>query len=155
MVDNSADAEDVAQEAFVKLWQAFSKYNHDIKLTTWLYQIVVNLCLDVLKSAHRKRSKVTIAPESATYVSGPATADSLVLTNELSETVEAATADLPPIQKAVFVLRHLEMLSVEETCQALSLNADQVKSNLWVARKCVANKIKSIYSDRKRSSYDV
>ena len=52
VLNNQQDAEDATQETFIRLWKNLKHYKAEIKLTTWLYRIVTNICLDVLKSAH-------------------------------------------------------------------------------------------------------
>src|SRR6478735_4013508 len=53
--NNGPEAEDITQEVFIKLWRNIAKYKPGIKLTTWLYQIITNQCLDYLKSAGRRK----------------------------------------------------------------------------------------------------
>src|SRR5690349_6488981 len=59
-VRTTADAEDITQEAFIRLWKNLPRYKREIKLTTWLYKIAVNLCLDFLKSSYSKGLKRTL-----------------------------------------------------------------------------------------------
>src|SRR6478609_472272 len=59
-VGNHDEAEDITQEAFIKLWKNIGKYRPGIKLSTWLYKIVMNGCLDFLKSAKRKQQMRTV-----------------------------------------------------------------------------------------------
>jgi RNA polymerase sigma-70 factor, ECF subfamily len=64
-VGTVGDAEDITQESFIRLWKNLNRYRADVKLTTWLYKIVTNLCMDYLKSSHNRRAKRTI--ELAAY----------------------------------------------------------------------------------------
>jgi RNA polymerase sigma-70 factor (ECF subfamily) len=141
MVGNRAEAEDIAQEAFIRLWKNISKYRTDVKLSTWLYKIVTNLCLDFLKSPHNRQREHHHGLEHAGDVQTITTPDSILAGKELRLEIEKATETLPPLQKAVFVLRDLESLSVAETCEILSLTADKVKSNLFHARKNIAERL--------------
>lgn len=145
MVGNSADAEDITQDAFVRLWKHMPGYKREVKVSTWLYQITTNVSLDLLKSAHRRRSKVSIQVELVSNVVAAARTEAMIERQELCDHIQRAVAKLPPVQKAVFVLRHLEMLTVAETGAALSMNTDQVKANFCHARKAVAKTIASIY----------
>ena len=148
LVGNSADAEDITQEAFIRLWRNMSKYRADIKLSTWLYKIVTNLCLDFLKSPRTRRRKLNHDLDDANHVDSGLSPDVILHGNELRTQIEKATAELSPMQKAVFVLRDLEALTVEETCDVLSINADHVKSNLFHARKKISQKLSAIYEIR-------
>jgi RNA polymerase sigma-70 factor, ECF subfamily len=136
------DAEDVVQEAFIKVWKHLPKYRFDVKLSTWLYRIVVNLCLDVLKSAQRKQQKGNV--EVNEEFSNP-TADREVQARELHALIQEAASELTPKQKAVFILRDIEGLQVEEVCSLLSMSAGNVKSNLYYARQQMGEKLKKYY----------
>lgn len=140
---NAEDAEDIVQEAFIRLWKNLHKYNPEVKLRTWLYRIIVNLCLDFLKSTHGQQRKNKVDVEQVLhYSSGP---DRPMHANELNELIQEAAATLTPRQKAVFILRDLEDLSVEEVCHILSMSAGNVKSNLYYARQHMGEKLKKYY----------
>jgi len=142
---NPSDAEDAVQETFVKLWKNLSRYNYEIKLSTWLYKIVVNICLDVLKSSRhiQRKNLVDIHKESSiAYRSG---ADDPLHAEELHTLIQEAASKLTPKQKAVFILRDLEGLPVDEVCGILSMSAGNVKSNLYYARVQMSEKLKKYY----------
>jgi RNA polymerase sigma-70 factor (ECF subfamily) len=140
---NAEDAEDVVQEGFIRLWKNLHSYKPEVKLTTWLYRILVNLCLDVLKSSQRKhqRNSREVKEELKHY----STTDDDVRTHELHELIQEAASELSPSQKAVFILRDLEDLPVEEVCSILSMSAGNVKSNLYYARQQMSEKLKKYY----------
>ena len=140
---NAEDAEDVTQEAFVRLWRNVHKYRPEIKLTTWLYRIVANLCLDFLKSAYGKQRKNQVDVDR--IGEAKESTDEPLRQNELHEMILRAADGLTPKQKAVFVLRDMEDLPVEEVCSILSMSAGNVKSNLYYARQRVGEKLKSYY----------
>jgi len=140
---NAEDAEDIVQEAFIRLWKNLHKYNPEVKLSTWLHRIIANLCLDFLKSVYgRQRKNKTDVEHILKYSAG---SDELIHANELNELIQEAAAALTPKQKAVFVLRDLENLSVEEVCSILSMSAGNVKSNLYYARQRISEKLKKDY----------
>lgn len=140
---NAEDAEDIVQEAFIRLWKNLHKYNPEVKLSTWLYRIIVNLCLDFLKSVYGRQRKNKVDVELVLQCS--AGSDEPMQTNELNELIQEAAAVLTPKQKAVFILRDLEDLSVEEVCGILSMSAGNVKSNLYHARQRMSEKLKKYY----------
>lgn len=152
MVGNRADAEDITQEAFIRLWKNMSKYRPEIKLSTWLYKIVTNLSLDFLKSPRARGRKLNGNLDDANHIDTGLAPDVILQGKELHAQIEKAMEGLSPMQKAVFVLRDVEALTVEETCEVLSVSADHVKSNLFHARKKVSQKIKSIYETRERKN---
>ena len=149
IVASVADAEDITQETFIRLWKNLKRYRPEIKVTTWLYKIVTNLCLDFLKSAHGKRTKHMDSVEHHTSVSSGGASDQSVLDEELRIAVEKIANDLTPKQKAVFVLRDIEELSTQEICDILSMSSGNVKSNLYYARKRIGELLSVFYQIRK------
>ena len=148
-VRDVTEAEDITQEAFVRLWKNLHKYKQEIKLTTWLYKIVTNLCLDYLKSSKRKHSRTTINVDDEMKLSAGSTADQPMLNEELRSAILKMTEELTPKQKAVFVLRDLEELSVEEVSKVLNESAANIKSNLYYARLKMSELIRKFYGDEK------
>jgi len=140
---NAEDSEDAVQEAFIRLWKNLHTYKSEVKLTTWLYRIIANLCLDFLKSAYGKQRKNQVEVEHALQYA--ADTDESLRTSELSEFIQRVANELTPKQKAVFILRDLEDLPVEEVCSILSMSSGNVKSNLYYARQRVSEKLKVYY----------
>jgi RNA polymerase sigma-70 factor, ECF subfamily len=144
LLGTAEDAEDVVQEAFIRVWKHLPKYRFEVKLSTWLYRIVVNLCLDMLKSAQRKQQKGNVEVNEDWSINN-STADHEVHARELHALIQEAASELTPKQKAVFILRDLEGLLVEEVCSLLSMSAGNVKSNLYYARQQMGEKLKKYY----------
>jgi len=142
---NVQDAEDAVQEVFVRLWKNLPKYRDEIKLTTWLYRIAVNLCLDVLKSRYHRQQRTRVDITDYAFLRSDRSTDNDVQTQELHRLVQEAASELTPKQKAVFILRDLEGLPVEEVCSILSMRAGNVKSNLYCARQQMSGKLKKYY----------
>jgi RNA polymerase sigma-70 factor, ECF subfamily len=147
ILGNRVEAEDIAQETFVRLWKNLSKYRSDVKLTTWLYKIATNLCLDHLRSSRHKILLRTVAPDEA--VTSQESSDQQVMATEFSEAVRIFAASLQPRQRAVFVLREVEGLSVKEVSDILSMSSDLIKSNLYHARMQITKWMKEHYSEKK------
>lgn len=148
-VRNSGDAEDITQEAFIRLWKNLYKYKREIKLSTWMYTIVTNLCLDYLKSSRFKTSRNTASIEDEMKVRAPKNADENLINEELRAAILKLTEQLTPRQKAVFVLRDLEALEVDEVCDILKESAANVKSNLYYARQKMSELIQKYYAGNK------
>jgi RNA polymerase sigma-70 factor, ECF subfamily len=145
MVGNEEDAEDIVQEAFIRLWNNLHKYKPEVKLSTWLYKIITNLCLDFLKSARAKQQKNRVEVRSELNMNSISGADDLVNADELHTIIQEAASVLTPAQKAVFILRDLEQLTVEEVSEILSMSAGNIKSNLHLARRQVAEVLTKYY----------
>jgi RNA polymerase sigma-70 factor, ECF subfamily len=154
VLGHAQDAEDVVQEAFIRLWKHLPRYRFDVKLSTWLYKIIMNLCLDHLKSRHRQQEKNRMEMKDIfrTYASSTDGIEK----EELHTLIQEAASGLAPAQKAVFVLRDLEGLEAEEVCAILSMTAGNMKSNLYYARKQVAEFLKANYQlNENPKGYDV
>jgi RNA polymerase sigma-70 factor, ECF subfamily len=142
---NEADAEDAVQETFVKLWKNFSKYRPEIKLSTWLYRILVNYCLDQKKSSLQQNRSFQVSLEESFQQSGIGTPLNELTGRELVNLHHLAIEQLIGKQKMIYVLREMEDLEPTEICHLMSMNEDQVKSNLYHARKKVQEFIKRQY----------
>ena len=79
LVGTVGDAEDIAQESFIRLWKHLNRYRDEIRLTTWLYKIVTNLCLDFLKSPYNKTRKRTTGVNGFHALTGSLPADQHLL----------------------------------------------------------------------------
>jgi RNA polymerase sigma-70 factor, ECF subfamily len=144
-VNDEQDAEDLTQEIFVRLWKNLHTYKQEVKLTTWLYKIVTNRCLDFLKSRHGRQRKNKVDIDRSHFVQDRSTPEKEFQQQELSRIIHAAAEELTPKQKAVFILRDLEGLSQEEVSDTLSMSTGNVKSNLFYARQKMTEKLKAYY----------
>lgn len=131
MVGNHDDAEDLAQEAFVRAYQSLSKFRGESKVYTWLYRITVNLCLNHLRT-RRVRSFVGLEKIEAVTPSADET-DAPAELAELSETARQAIQALPDKQRAVFVLRHFQGLPHAEIARIMGREEGTIKANYFQA----------------------
>jgi RNA polymerase sigma-70 factor (ECF subfamily) len=133
---NHHDAEDIAQEVFIKVYRSLQKFRQDAQLTSWLYRIVMNACIDF----RRRQSPAGSAPfsEEAEHRllntpeqrPGP---EAHAYAGELGEVLEAEIARLPHGQRLVFVMRHHQGLKLGEIADALGLAEGTVKRQLHAA----------------------
>jgi len=148
-LNSRGDAEDITQEVFIRLWKHLPSYRPEVKLSTWLYKITTNLCLDVLKSRRWKHGLHSRSVDPYDSLEEPMRADQQLLSDELNAIILKMAEGLTPKQKAVFVLRDLEGLEVEEVCGILSMSAGNVKSNLYYARLKMNEVITKHYQELK------
>jgi RNA polymerase sigma-70 factor (ECF subfamily) len=133
---NSEEAEDAAQEAFLKAHRALGRFSGEASFGTWLHRIAVNHCLDVLRAAARRRSEsldAMLEADSSALgraLSEPSPAKAL----EDRDTVARLLARLNPEQRLALTLREAEGLSYEEIAEAMSCSLDSVKARLKRAR---------------------
>lgn len=143
---NSLEAEDLTQEAFVRVWKNLPKYNAQWEFKTWVGKIITNLSLDYLKSASRKRELKKTSIEESFGISDVTNPQKEIEASELNLIVARLAAGLTEKQQAVFILRDLELLDTEEVCAMLNLTADQVKSNLYHARMAMRIGLQNYYN---------
>jgi RNA polymerase sigma-70 factor (ECF subfamily) len=147
MTDSREDAEDVLQEAFIKAFRSISGFKGKSKFSTWLYRITVNLAL--MKRRARKHIIESLDEPIATKDGdirrdvGDPSGDplTLLILKESREMLDKAMDDLYPSSRAVFVLRHIEGMSTEETGEVLDISLAAVKSRLHRARHALRAKL--------------
>jgi RNA polymerase sigma-70 factor, ECF subfamily len=133
MLGNRAEAEDIAQETFLRAHRAVAEFRGEARLGTWLYAIASRLCLNRLASAPRRLER----PDDATLLRLPAAtvdAASALERRELEAALQQAIAELPEERRIVVILRDLEGLAYEEIAAALGLELGTVRSRLHRAR---------------------
>ena len=135
-------AAEVAQDAFVRVWNNLSSYDGRAKFTTWLYKIVVNLCYDRMKTERRKVSMLS-ALRDHLDTSGPPADDPLtrLLRSDLCRRVLEIAASLPPKQRLVFHLRDVNDCPMEEIAGIAGMTMGTVKANLSYARKKIREEL--------------
>lgn len=127
MLSDRAEAEDIAQEAMLRLWKLAPEWRSgEAKISTWVYRVAGNLCTDRLRARKRRRAEAlddVAEPESgaASVVSGLIEADRMAA-------LDAALATLPDRQREAVVLRHIEGLSNPEIAEILQIGVEAVES---------------------------
>ena len=126
---NRTEAEDVAQDALLRVWINAPRWQPLAKFRTWLTRIVVNLCLD------RQRRTVWVALDAAGEIADPAPgADAQREANETDRRLAAAIGKLPPRQRAAVALTYSEGLSNAETADILDTSISAVETLLSRAK---------------------
>ena len=140
MLGSAAEAEEMAQEAFVRAHRSLAEFRGEAKLSTWLYAIVSRLCLNRLASGDRRavRHGEEVLLRVADPRGGP---DAGAERGELEAALHRAIAELPEERRVVVVLRDLEGLSYEEIASALGLELGTVRSRLHRARTDLKEKL--------------
>jgi RNA polymerase sigma-70 factor, ECF subfamily len=131
MLGSEADAQDAAQETFVRAWRALPRFRGDSATSTWLYRIVTRRSLDVL-AARRPSESLEAAPAPAG--TDPAEAAEQ---HERLRAVARAVAALPPEQRAALVLREFEGLPYDQIAEVLDTTVPTVKGRIHRARTTV------------------
>lgn len=133
---NSADAEDVVQEAFLRILDSADRYQPSASFRTYLYRIVVRLCLDFSRRGRRRRHvELSDVSENALSPEGN------VLLDERAGIVRQALDSLPPAQKMAVVLRYYEDLGYREIAVVLGTTVKGVERLLARARDSLAGRL--------------
>lgn len=135
LLGHAGDADDVAQETFVRCYQARHRLRPGAKLSTWLFTIARNLCLDRLR--YRKRHP-TEALENAPE---PAAISNEVGNREVSAAIAAAVVQLPEDQRTVVVLAEYHGLSYAEIAAIMQCSAKSVEGRLYRAKQTLREKL--------------
>ena len=141
MTGNPEDAEDMAQEAFLKAYRSLPDFRGESKFSVWLYRIVSNVCLDHLRRQSRRPAvSLTTEDEEGEAQQWDVPDESLsperLLEQKLTrEAVQKGLRQLPEEQRQILLLREIKGLSYEEIGEILELEPGTVKSRIFRARK--------------------
>lgn len=144
LVGSSADAEEVAQEAFLKAWQALPRFRGEAQFSTWLYRIAVNEGKRRLAHDARRRTLPIddIVDNVPDLAEGPA---ALAESAEVEAYLEQCIAELPAHYRAAVVLRDVEGLTNEEAAELLALDLRNFKSRLHRGRMAIRRRLEDYY----------
>ena len=143
MLDSRAEAEDAAQEVFLRAHRGLVGFRGDAKLSTWLYAITSRVCLTRLGSSDRRARRET--DEVLTRLpNGQADPAARAERHELEAMLHRAIGELGEDRRIVVVLRDLEGLSYEEIAEALGLELGTVRSRLHRARAELRDKLEKL-----------
>lgn len=151
MLRSGGDAEDIAQQVFIRIWKGAATYEPSSKFTTWMFTIVRNLVFNELRRQKRKPvlSSDALEEENGMILSidNAPPPDIALEHRELSQAVEDAIASLPEQAALAIQLRRYENLSYEEIAQVLDTSVSATKSILFRARNMLKEKLASFLGD--------
>jgi RNA polymerase sigma-70 factor (ECF subfamily) len=140
MLSDRADAEDVAQETFLRVHKALSRYDEQTPFKSWLFAILINRCRTALSQRLRRERRVVASESEMMLASVPSTATA----TELREDVERALRQLVPEQREAFLLRHIEQLEYDEIARLTETRPSAVR--MRVKRAC--DRLQELLSDK-------
>jgi RNA polymerase sigma-70 factor (ECF subfamily) len=151
-VRNPAEAEDIAQEAFIKAYRALPQFRGDSAFYTWLYRIAINTAKNAVVSRDRSpieydldRSHSEESYDMQGRMKDSETPEGLVLTDEIRSTVNAAIEALPEDLRTAIMLRELEGLSYEEIAAAMACPVGTVRSRIFRAREAIDRRLREVF----------
>jgi RNA polymerase sigma-70 factor, ECF subfamily len=139
MLGGESEAEDIAQQVFVRVWKSAARYEPTAKFTTWLMTITRNLVFNESRRRGRSRlvpleSEDPDAPQSQHMDTSSGSPREELLDGELRSAVDSAIASLPEPQRLAIVLRRFEEMPYEDIAKVLRTSVPAVKSILFRAR---------------------
>lgn len=142
MLNEAGEAEDAAQEAFLRAYQHLDRYDNTRPFKTWLLSIASNYCIDRI----RKRRLTWLSleeplPPHPSLTSGEAEPEDAALTGERGAAIQAMLSQLAPEYRAAVVLRYWYDMSYTEIAEMLDTTESAIKSRLFRARQSLAEKM--------------
>jgi RNA polymerase sigma-70 factor (ECF subfamily) len=151
LVRDSAEVEDVAQDAFIKAYRALPQFRGESAFYTWLYRIAVNTAKNYLATQGRRPEALSDidAEEAETFAGGDQlrdinTPESMLHTRQVADTVNRAMEALPEELRTAITLREIEGLSYEEIAEAMACPIGTVRSRIFRAREAIAEKLRPL-----------
>jgi RNA polymerase sigma factor (sigma-70 family) len=137
LLGDGAEAEDVAQEAMLRLWRVAPDWRQgEAKVTTWLYRVVTNLCTDRLRV--RQRRKITTLDDAPEIEDGAPAVEAKLIEADRMAALNAALRALPDRQREAVILRHIEGLSNPEIAAVMDIGNEAVESLIARGKRALA-----------------
>jgi RNA polymerase sigma-70 factor, ECF subfamily len=155
-IRDPAEVEDVTQEAFIKAYRALPAFRGDSAFYTWLYRIGINTAKNYLMAMGRRAPTSTEveAEEAEGFEEGEQlrdinTPESLLLSNEIAETVNSTIEALPEELRTAIQMREIEGMSYEDIAKAMDCPIGTVRSRIFRAREAIAEQLRPLLGTRK------
>lgn len=153
-VSDWSEAQDVAQDAFLRAYRAIQAFRGDSAFYTWMYRIAINTAKNHLVSQGRRPPTDDIAIDDAVIGDGAmrlketATPERELMRQEIEQTVFATVEALPEELRAAITLREVDGLSYEEIAEAMNCPIGTVRSRIFRAREAIDTRLRPLLSDR-------
>jgi RNA polymerase sigma-70 factor (ECF subfamily) len=155
-IRDPAEVEDVTQEAFIKAYRALPAFRGDSAFYTWLYRIGINTAKNYLMAMGRRAPTSTEvgAEEAEGFEEGEQlrdinTPESVLLSNEIAETVNSTIEQLPEELRRAIQMREIEGMSYEDIALAMDCPIGTVRSRIFRAREAIAERLRPLLDTRK------
>lgn len=154
-VPNKEDAEDISQEVFIEVFKSISKFKGDSKLSTWIFRIATNKCLEFIRKKNTKKrfaflQAITgnaIPIDKTDYFTEINHPGILLENKELNTTLFKAINSLPESQSVVFTLHKIDNKSYQEIAEITQRSLSSVESVMFRAKKNLQNLLKNYYKN--------
>lgn len=154
-VPNKEDAEDIAQEVFLEVFKSISKFKGDSKLSTWIYRVATNKCLEFIRRKNTKKRFAfmqtimgnEIPFDKTNYFTEFKHPGILLENKEKSETIFKAINTLPETQRVIFTLAKVDGKSYQEIVEITGKSLSSVESIMFRAKKALKEKLANFYKN--------
>jgi RNA polymerase sigma-70 factor (ECF subfamily) len=153
-IKDPSEAQDVAQEAFIKAYRALPNFRGDSAFYTWLYRIAINTAKNYLLSRSRRYSDYQVDVqdaeqiENAPQLQGRDTPEYLLMNDDIIRTIEAVIDNLPEEMRIAIMLREFEGMSYDEIAQTMECPVGTIRSRIFRAREAIDKKLLPLLDKR-------
>ena len=148
MTGNEIDAEDMVQETFLKAWKQIGKFDGRATFGTWLHRICTNCSLDHIRARKRKQENQPENDPLFQVATGAPSPERLAMSSQITGILSSALDVLSDMERAAFVLRHYEGLSIEEISAALGVQPGAAKHSVFRAVQKLRQALEPVMSPR-------
>lgn len=155
LVRDENDAREIVQEAFLRVYRSLDRFQGGSSFFTWLYRIVTNLAIDLIRKPARRETELfenpSVADEAQTFgfvsrIDGANPIDA-VKRREIRERIQAALDQLPPYHRSVIIMREVEGMSYQEMAEAMDVSKGTIMSRLFHARQKLQKALADCYRE--------
>ena len=145
ILNDTLEAEDVVQEAFIRAWDKMEKFREEASFSAWIYKIATNLSYDILRSGRRKKMQRLEEKDLEDILSSLDNPEQELDLKECALLIQAISENLSLKQKLAFVLIDVEGMSHDEAVNITGMSKTRLKSNLYHARKLIGERIQILW----------
>lgn len=139
MTKNPQDAQDLVQEAFIKVYNQLGKYDQKGPFSSWMYRVAINHCMDEFRKKHYQMKQVEVNDEKVINPNHP---EIIFLKKEKRRQLERLIGTLPEDERMIILLRYVNELSYDEISDLAEIPLSQVRNKLHRAKKKMRDTVK-------------
>lgn len=143
MMGNREDANDLAQEAFLRVYRKLDRFKGNSSFSTWLFTVTTNLCRDEMRKRQRRLQTTSLSEKERNIPDEMMSPEDLSLQRELRDKLQQVIDKLPNKHREVIILREFQGLSYDEIAEVTGVSMGTVKSRLSRARRSIKQELKS------------
>ena len=154
VLKNKEEAEELAQDVFLKVYQSLGSFNRTSKLSTWIYRITYNASISKYKSHKRKIDAIEINNSIEFNISDSTDTHRNISFKEKQEIINDSLLKLPETEKIIVTLYYYEELPIKEIAEIIGITPQNVKIKLYRSRKKLYNELKDKVGQQKIDYYE-